>query len=190
MTMQRRETQSGVTPTTPAIDPSSSVANDGKIKSHAQINVVDYNDDSDDDIELNVPLFSNDYLLQQSAFVINPLSTSNKTENPFRLNVDKYKEDMKKRRVTSRFSYVAHQLIDWLQSIYLSKKLSAQLSKNILDQDSGAVHPSGRVPLVRGIDKVVNGSLPAADAVLLCGVKPLRYFWYMLSGGKLVLLYF
>lgn len=185
MTMQRRETPSVVPPTS-SIDPSSSMA-DGKNKSaHAQIQMLDYNDDNDDDAELNVPLFSSDYLLQQSAFVMNPSSSPNRAENPFRLNVDKYKEDMKKRRVTNRFTYVANQIIDRLQSIYLPKKFSAQLSKNILDQDSGAIHPSGRVPLVRGIEKVVNGSLPAADAVLLCGIKPLRYFWYMLSGGKLV----
>jgi hypothetical protein len=93
---------------------------------------------------------------------------------------------MKKRRVMSRSSYIAQQIIDRLQSIYLSKKFSAHLTTKVLKQDCGAVHPSGRVPLVKGIDKVVNGSLPAADAVSLCGMKPLRYFWYMLSGGKFI----
>eukprot|EP00557_Chaetoceros_sp_GSL56_P009197 CAMPEP_0176497160 /NCGR_PEP_ID=MMETSP0200_2-20121128/11571_1 /TAXON_ID=947934 /ORGANISM="Chaetoceros sp., Strain GSL56" /LENGTH=173 /DNA_ID=CAMNT_0017895145 /DNA_START=27 /DNA_END=545 /DNA_ORIENTATION=+ len=173
MTMQRREiTPSNVTPNS-SIDQSSST-NDGRIKSHPQINAIDYNDDNDDGSEQNVPLFSSDYLLQQSSYITN---TPSQTDNPFRLNIDKYKEDIKKRRVTNRYSYIAHQIIDRLQSIHLPKKFSARLSTTILDKDSGVVHPSGRVPLIRGMDKVWNGSLPAADAVLICGVKPLRYFW-------------
>lgn len=38
-------------------------------------------------------------------------------------------------------------------------------------------------PLLSGVDRVLNGVSSAADSVLLCGVRPPRYLWYMLSGA-------
>ena len=93
---------------------------------------------------------------------------------------------MRKRRITSHYSYITHQIVDRLQGIYLSKKISSYISvsNNNEDGGNGALHPSGRIPLIKGIDRVVSGSQPASQSVTLCGFKPLRYLWYMLSGGK------
>lgn len=180
MMMQRRETLSHVNLNS-STDSTSSLNSDARIKSNSHLHLVDRTWDGQDgdegDLELNVPLFSKDYV-QNSSQSNNIQDNSHLSQ----INVDKYKEDMKKRRVMSRSSSILNKVIDRLQAIYLPKKVSSQLAAKILDQDSGALHPSGRVPLVRGLDKVANGSLPAADTVLLCGVKPLRYFWYMLSG--------
>lgn len=91
---------------------------------------------------------------------------------------------MRKRRITSHYSYITHQIVDRLQGIYLSKKISSYISvsNNNEDGGNGALHPSGRIPLIKGIDRVVSGSQPASQSVTLCGFKPLRYLWYMLSG--------
>ena len=117
--------------------------------------------------------------------------------------IDKYKEDMRQRRITA--GGTSRHVIDKLQGIYLSKKFSSYIpisqdesSSSSSSSDSNgngngngngnsnsnnAHHPSGRIPLCKGIDRVVNGTKPAADVVIVCGMKPVRYLWYMLSGG-------
>ena len=114
--------------------------------------------------------------------------------------IDKYKEDMRQRRITA--GGTSRHVIDKLQGIYLSKKFSSYIpisqdesssssssssspSSDINGSGNGnnAHHPSGRIPLCKGIDRVVNGTKPAADVVIVCGMKPVRYLWYMLSGG-------
>jgi len=96
---------------------------------------------------------------------------------------------MRKRRITSQFSYIRHQIVDRLQGIYLSKKFSSYIPVSTNEDGgngngTGSLHPSGRIPLFKGIDRVVSGAQPAAEAVVICGIKPYRYFWYMLSGSK------
>jgi putative flippase GtrA len=39
------------------------------------------------------------------------------------------------------------------------------------------------VPLIEGLDKVIFGTLSAAEAVFICGIKPPQYLFYMLSGA-------
>jgi hypothetical protein len=36
---------------------------------------------------------------------------------------------------------------------------------------------------IQGLDAVLYGPKAAADAVTLCGLRPPRYLWYMLSGS-------
>jgi len=43
-------------------------------------------------------------------------------------------------------------------------------------------HNCSSVPLISGLDKVIYGTIPASEVVKIGGIKPLRYFWYMLSG--------
>ena len=115
--------------------------------------------------------------------------------------IDKYKEDMRQRRITA--GGTSRHVIDKLQGIYLSKKFSSYIPISQDESSSSSTsasssdmngsgngnnahhhhHPSGRIPLCKGIDRVVNGTKPAADVVIVCGMKPVRYLWYMLSGG-------
>ena len=37
--------------------------------------------------------------------------------------------------------------------------------------------------LIEGLDRVVFGTVSAAEAVSLCGVQPPQYLWYVLSGA-------
>ena len=114
-------------------------------------------------------------------------SSPNHTDDSFKAaNIRKYKEEMWKRRISTGAS---RHVIDRLQGIYLSKKMSSYIPVSTSDSDgngsgNSGIHPSGRIPLVRGIDRVINGTKPAAEVVVVCGIKPLRYFWYMLSGGE------
>jgi len=39
------------------------------------------------------------------------------------------------------------------------------------------------ISLISGVDKVAFGTVSAAEAVEICGVKPMQYLWYMLSGA-------
>ncbi len=106
-------------------------------------------------------------------------------------NVGKYKEEMRKRRILSGggCSRMCNYFVDKAQSIYLPTRLSSYLPVNTSPSSDSASHHhhhlnTGRVPLFHGIDKVVNGTRPASEMVSICGIKPLRYFWYMLSGGE------
>ena len=40
-----------------------------------------------------------------------------------------------------------------------------------------------RIHLIQGIDRVVFGTKAASECVVICGIKPVRYLWYMLSGS-------
>lgn len=95
--------------------------------------------------------------------------------------VNQYKEEMRKRKNTSLSSKLCRYIVDRLQSIYLPRRYSSYVPVSSSEKGS-VVHPTGRTPLVQGLDKVVSGSHPAADAIYICGMKPLRYLWYMMSG--------
>jgi hypothetical protein len=169
MTMQRREA-----PTLFTSSPRDSPSSDSK--KHSPLNDDDWkesNDSSDEEL-LTKPLFRSITSLSNSAH--------SNSDDPVKTSVGKYKEEMRKRRITSHSSYITHQIVDRLQGIYLSKKFSSYVP--ISTNEDGGLHPSGRIPLVKGIDRVVSGAQPAAEAVTICGIKPYRYFWYMLSGSK------
>ena len=125
----------------------------------------------DNDIEMMNPLFAR------------PVAAAASTKNTVsQISIDKYREEMRQRRITA--GGTSRHIIDRLQGIYLSKKFSSYIPVSTDESDeSSAIHPSGRIPLVKGLDRVVNGTKPAADVVVICGIKPLRYLWYMLSGG-------
>ena len=39
------------------------------------------------------------------------------------------------------------------------------------------------VPLIENLDRVVFGTVAAAEVIRICGLKPPQYLWYMLSGA-------
>lgn len=62
--------------------------------------------------------------------------------------------------------------IAWLESVRIPKALQRR-GEN--------VDPDG-TPVISGLDRVVFGTQPACEAVLICGIHPPRYLCYMLSG--------
>lgn len=110
------------------------------------------------------------------------LSEQPKPSSVSQVSIDKFKEDLRQRKMNT--GGTSRRIIDRLQGIYLSKKISSYVPVSTEDSSdpNSSLHFSGRVPLIRGIDRVINGTKPAADVVLICGIKPLRYLWYMLSG--------
>jgi hypothetical protein len=171
--MQRRENPISLD----SPPPTASETAQGSLRISPVNNDNDWNQSNDID-ELTKPLFSTNTSSMSN-------STHSSHDDPFRANVGKYKEEMRKRRITSHSSYITHQIVDRLQGIYLSKKMSSYIPVSTNeDWSNGTLQPSGRIPLVMGIDKVVNGTKPASEVVTLCGFKPLRYFWYMISGCK------
>lgn len=102
--------------------------------------------------------------------------------------VSKYKEEMTKRRAhTSKTKNCSRFCVDTLEQIYLPRcfgrgnsNRSDEMSN--VGSSGGFGNKDGRIPLVRGLGLVVNGTHPASESVILCGLKPLRYFWYMISG--------
>lgn len=108
-------------------------------------------------------------------------SSLNNDDEPFHKSVDKYKEEMRKKRGNNGCNPCCRRLVDKLQSIYLPECMSCCPSTPSFDEDD-QYHPPGRVPLIRGLDPVIRGTQPCADSVYLCGIKPFRYLWYMLSG--------
>jgi len=131
----------------------------------------------------------NDVELTKSLLASGPTSSTSSTSavgETFQVSVGKYKEEMKNRRISSGTSRMARHVVDRLQGIYLSKKFSSYIPVSTEDGGNagGIMHPSGRIPLVKGLDRVLSGAQPAAESVAICGIKPYRYFWYMLSGSK------
>lgn len=94
--------------------------------------------------------------------------------------VNRYKDEMRKRKNASLTSKMSRYIVDRLQSIYLPRRFSSYVP--VATSERGFVHPTGRTPLIQGLDKVIGGSHSAADAIILCGIKPVRYLWYMMSG--------
>lgn len=167
MTMQRREHT--------AITESSTPEENHKNRSGSRDNLQEWNDEEEN---LTQPLFSS----EQESYASSRASSMG---SDYTTNVTKFREELKKRRVNSRSSYMCHQVVEKMQSIYLPKRFSSYIpvSKN-------ESHPSGRIPLVKNLDKVVNGTQPASEVVYVCGMKPVRYLWYMLSGGTMSWVYF
>jgi hypothetical protein len=66
-------------------------------------------------------------------------------------------------------------IVDWLQKqpVPLLRQHSRVYSSN----------PDEAVFLITGLDRVVYGTVAAADSILIAGAKPPRYLWYMLSGA-------
>jgi len=46
------------------------------------------------------------------------------------------------------------------------------------------------VPILGGAHSVLSGSAPASESVTLCGLKPPRYFWFVISGSLCDLIQF
>jgi len=107
-------------------------------------------------------------------------------------NINKYKEDMRKRRRVGTITYCSRCIVDRLQNTYLPARISSYIpistkplnSNDDEDNDkySNNITP-GRIPLFRGLDRVITGAQPASETVYVCGIKPIRYLWYMLSGS-------
>jgi len=108
------------------------------------------------------------------------------TDTPCKESVNKYKEEMRKRRNITGKLYCCRCAIDRLQSIYLPIRFSTYFPVPTSDSEEdltrGNIHPPGRIPIVSGLERVITGEQPASEAVHLCGMKPIRYLWYMLSG--------
>lgn len=101
-----------------------------------------------------------------------------------RAHASKCREEMRKRRLASISNKICHYIIERTQGIHLPPRLSSFILRRTEDDNDYTTHSSGTVPLFRGIDKVVGGMQPASEVVLVCGLKPYRYFWYMLSGSS------
>uniref|UniRef100_A0A7S2A9H1 GtrA-like protein domain-containing protein n=1 Tax=Trieres chinensis TaxID=1514140 RepID=A0A7S2A9H1_TRICV len=84
-------------------------------------------------------------------------------------------------------------VVAWIQRIYLPRrfvrccprlfKKNNPDGKNSNNDDNDKEHSVHDIPLISGVDHVVNGSLPASESIKICGIRPPRYLFYMLSGG-------
>lgn len=113
---------------------------------------------------------------------------------PLQSSVSKYKEEMRKRRKTTARprSQLCKYTVDRVQGILLPQKISSYIpvskddtnddSLDMMNKDVAFRHPS-RIPLVQGLERVTNGTQPASDVVALCGMRPPRFLWFVLSGG-------
>ena len=116
-----------------------------------------------------------------------PLSNKNDDlDVPCRESVNKYKEEMRKRRKISVRTSCCRAIVDRVQSIYIPVRYSSYIPVSTSDSEEGlcrgSIHPPGRIPIVSGLDPVIIGTEPASETVYICGMKPIRYLWYMLSG--------
>lgn len=84
-----------------------------------------------------------------------------------------YSKDGEKRKRHSILGQLLSSFIDTLQGIHLRKGCCCASSSE----------KSERIPLVSGLDRVAFGTVSAAEAVLICNVKPPQYLCYMLSGS-------
>jgi hypothetical protein len=76
-------------------------------------------------------------------------------------------------------------LVDWIQKRPVPKVLVLKKERSLLPTDTPPKGENNNDTLyfVTGLDLVVFGTVAAADAVLIAGIKPPRYLWYMLSGA-------
>ena len=105
---------------------------------------------------------------------------------PLQISANKYKEEMRKRRMTGKKSQLCQYTLDRVQGILLSQRISSYIpvSTDNLDDDTGKEtfrHPS-RIPLIKGLERVASGAQPASEVVATCGMKPHRFIWFMISG--------
>lgn len=82
-------------------------------------------------------------------------------------------------------------IVDWIQKQPVPRILARrrQQQKPVKESTSAtaaaasAVNTGDTVYVLSGLDRVIFGTVAAADAVLIAGVQPPRYLWYMLSGA-------
>mmetsp|Transcript_16513 Transcript_16513/g.39021 ORF Transcript_16513/g.39021 Transcript_16513/m.39021 type:complete len:282 (+) Transcript_16513:100-945(+) len=78
-------------------------------------------------------------------------------------------------------SYLKH-WVDWVQRQPVPAFVLPPLKRFLVG--FSADHDDTRtVMCIRGLDRVVFGTAAAADCVVLMGIQPPRYLWYMLSGA-------
>lgn len=68
-------------------------------------------------------------------------------------------------------------LLRWGRTATTSSGSSSSTNNN-----NNNANPRADVPLITGLDRVLFGTQPACEAVLVCGIHPPRYLCYMLSG--------
>lgn len=109
-------------------------------------------------------------------------------EKPLEASVMKYKEEMRKRRMTkSNKSQFCRYTVDKVQGILLPQRLSSYIPVSKDDDDDlgeykeSFKHPS-RIPLIKGLERVTSGSQPASEVVATCGMKPHKFIWFIISG--------
>ena len=85
--------------------------------------------------------------------------------------------------------------VDWIQRqraprrlLVLQQKAAAtttsqQQHHHLLDSEQQQLHHTSTTFWITGLDRVLFGTVAAADAVLILGIQPPRYLWYMLSGA-------
>ncbi len=84
---------------------------------------------------------------------------------------------------------MASSVIRQIQSIRLPRVMSSYLpTPNLMvkrdDEAMEYASNDGRISLVTGLDQVfLDGTMPASQAVKICGMRPPQYLWYMLSGS-------
>lgn len=103
---------------------------------------------------------------------------------PLRASASKYKEEMRKRRMTGKKSQLCQYTVDRVQGILLSQRISSYIPVSTDNLDDGKEtfrHPS-RIPLINGLERVTSGAQPASEVVATCGMKPHRFIWFMISG--------
>jgi len=108
-------------------------------------------------------------------------------------NNDNYDDDnhQKKNSIFYR-KYISHcrYTVDFLQGIVLPTSRwwccsccctnTSTFTTTTLDM---ANHSHNKIYLIQGLDRVVFGTKAASECIVLCGIKPVRYVWYMLSGA-------
>lgn len=98
-------------------------------------------------------------------------------------SVSKYKEEMRKRRMTTGSrSQLCKLTVNKVQGILLPQKISSYIPVSTDDSDDKEIfrHPS-RIPLIKGLERVTSGAQPASEVVATCGIKPHRFIWFIIS---------
>ena len=94
------------------------------------------------------------------------------------LGADYELEQQQQQRGTRR-----RRLVDWIQKQKVPRILRRYNNRDTMLPLKGAASSTDTVYFVSGLDRVLFGTVAAADAVLIAGVQPPRYLWYMLSGA-------
>ncbi len=81
-------------------------------------------------------------------------------------SIHKYKEEiMRKRKMATKKSQLCKYTVESVEGILLPSSSSRS-----------------RIPLIKGLERVINGTQPASEAISTCGMKPHRFIWFIISG--------
>lgn len=119
-------------------------------------------------IDANITPRNNFNSNSNSSNIINIHSNNNEEteKEPFlQSSIHKYKEEiMRKRKMVTKKSQLCKYTVDRVEGILLPTSSSS------------------RIPLIKGLERVLNGTQPASEAIATCGMKPHRFIWFIISG--------